>query len=496
MSCQNTIQLLVTVPPTATTVPVAANVPATGNYTMRVEFNGTYTNYPILGAIAGMQFNVPVVAFNQNYTHEVQFLDSTGAAANGTCYLIQTQPLMTSASILPIDPFEYELIVGKDANGDVWYAKVLGSATIGWTNGIQHLAANDMPTGWTATAGGGGGADGKSAYEIAVAEGFAGTESQWLASLGGPKGDKGDTGDTGAMGPAGPQGPTGLETATDLLALTSTNGNVIATQEGAHVRFDLNAILDAADGLTTHNFLRTQLADMPAAIAGASASALPKIFKGLWLSDKGVIAVDGKVDVWSDLSGNGNHLFAPSTSMRPALVTGGLDGRPYLDFAGAQSMFTPSLDLSDTSDVTLFAILENPTSQVGVLCELSNAYYDVVTGFISVLNDNGLYNIVSAIRGNAGFNVAIAPYQGAKVVRQHFYKSLPTEQELDIYQDSNNADIVRNGNVNNTNTFGKHPFFVGSRGASSLFANMRLYALALVARQTTPSENTQIEAAL
>lgn len=77
------------------------------------------------------------------------------------------------------------------------------------------------------------GSDGKSAYEIAVKNGFKGTESEWLSTLKGdafkysdftteqlynlrgPKGDrgiqgpKGDTGLTGATGPQGEQGPKG-----------------------------------------------------------------------------------------------------------------------------------------------------------------------------------------------------------------------------------------------------------------------------------------------
>ena len=47
------------------------------------------------------------------------------------------------------------------------------------------------------------GADGDSAYDIAVDNGFVGTEEQWLASLKGDKGDKGDTGNTGATGANG-----------------------------------------------------------------------------------------------------------------------------------------------------------------------------------------------------------------------------------------------------------------------------------------------------
>ena len=42
------------------------------------------------------------------------------------------------------------------------------------------------------------GADGKSAYQIAVEQGFAGSEAAWLASLKGEKGDKGDAGAGGS----------------------------------------------------------------------------------------------------------------------------------------------------------------------------------------------------------------------------------------------------------------------------------------------------------
>ena len=62
------------------------------------------------------------------------------------------------------------------------------------------------------------GDDGKSAYEIAVANGFRGTEAEWLESLQGaqgpvgpqgPQGEKGDTGPQGPQGETGPQGPAG-----------------------------------------------------------------------------------------------------------------------------------------------------------------------------------------------------------------------------------------------------------------------------------------------
>ncbi|AOO75956.1 hypothetical protein LCW_07775 [Latilactobacillus curvatus] len=76
--------------------------------------------------------------------------------------------------------------------------------------------------GYIATHGGSGGTGAKgdkgdkgdtglSAYQIAVQDGFKGTEAQWLASL---KGATGPKGDTGAVGPQGPAGSTAIATQT------------------------------------------------------------------------------------------------------------------------------------------------------------------------------------------------------------------------------------------------------------------------------------------
>ena len=50
---------------------------------------------------------------------------------------------------------------------------------------------------------------GYSAYEIAVQEGFVGTEEEWLASLVGPEGKQGKDGERGIQGPRGQQGDKG-----------------------------------------------------------------------------------------------------------------------------------------------------------------------------------------------------------------------------------------------------------------------------------------------
>ncbi len=53
------------------------------------------------------------------------------------------------------------------------------------------------------------GPDGLSAYTIAVANGYVGSQAEWITSLKGAQGDKGDNGADGAVGPVGPQGPKG-----------------------------------------------------------------------------------------------------------------------------------------------------------------------------------------------------------------------------------------------------------------------------------------------
>lgn len=55
------------------------------------------------------------------------------------------------------------------------------------------------------------GADGKSAFEIAVENGFVGTETEWLESLKGSDGRDGIDGKDGAIGPQGEQGPPGTD---------------------------------------------------------------------------------------------------------------------------------------------------------------------------------------------------------------------------------------------------------------------------------------------
>lgn len=87
------------------------------------------------------------------------------------------------------------------------------------------------------------GSDGKSAYQIALDNGFEGTETEWLESLKGVQGDKGDTGPTGPAGPQGEKGDTGTA-GKDGTSVTITNvtqsiedggSNIVTFSDGTNV---------------------------------------------------------------------------------------------------------------------------------------------------------------------------------------------------------------------------------------------------------------------
>jgi hypothetical protein len=96
------------------------------------------------------------------------------------------------------------------------------------------IAGPPGPTGAAGAAGAPGasgtpGADGASAYQVAVANGFVGSQADWLASLVGPEGDPGPAGAAGAPGAAGSDGATGpvqflFSIGTDL-AVTAGDGS-------------------------------------------------------------------------------------------------------------------------------------------------------------------------------------------------------------------------------------------------------------------------------
>ena len=76
--------------------------------------------------------------------------------------------------------------------------------------GAQGIQGETGPAGATGPQGPQG-PDGDTAYEAALDAGFVGTEAEWLSSMQGVAGPEGPEGPQGATGPAGPQGVQGIQ---------------------------------------------------------------------------------------------------------------------------------------------------------------------------------------------------------------------------------------------------------------------------------------------
>lgn len=140
-------------------------------------------------------------------------------AANWT----SANPVLSDGEIgIERDTDQFKIGDGATAWASLAYGGLVGATGAQGAQGIQGIQG---ATGATGSAG----ADGDSAYTVAVAGGFVGTEAAWLASLIGATGATGAAGaDSTVAGPTGPAGstvasgvtfaPTGSITASDVQA--------------------------------------------------------------------------------------------------------------------------------------------------------------------------------------------------------------------------------------------------------------------------------------
>ena len=127
----------------------------------------------------------------------------SGFVEDGTTPIPPTPDLYTQL-LKKLDEKAAGLQNGKDGFSPKVKAKQMESGVVitivdadGKTSATLHNGANGEK-----------GTDGKSAYQIAVEQGYQGSESDWLSSL---KGDKGEKGDTGLQGERGEKGETGQQ---------------------------------------------------------------------------------------------------------------------------------------------------------------------------------------------------------------------------------------------------------------------------------------------
>ena len=165
---------------------------------------------------SGLVYSSPAVAVNCTNKSLFDFSDTVAVGTGATPGLAYSTSLSRFTLTLPT------LDTTNSCSGKVT-GLTLSSSTgkLGVTCGVDATGAT--------------GATGASAYEVAKANGYTGTSTQWLASLVGATGAKGDTGAqgiqgttgaTGSTGPTGPAGPTGAAGADALTSISSIKINM------------------------------------------------------------------------------------------------------------------------------------------------------------------------------------------------------------------------------------------------------------------------------
>jgi hypothetical protein len=137
---------------------------------------------------------------------------------------------------------------------------VLAVGEIGFSFNENVIKLGDGITAWNSLPS----VNGNSAYQVAKANGYTGTESQWLASLVGPTGPtggvgpqglKGDKGDTGDVGPAVTSMSSSVITTTvsdkssNYTILTSDRGSLIRST-GSAITITINNVLAIGENIS------------------------------------------------------------------------------------------------------------------------------------------------------------------------------------------------------------------------------------------------------
>jgi hypothetical protein len=244
--------------------------------------------------------------------------------------------------------FEVQLIpndaVGIAPAGWRWYVDIQpsrGQRTAFWTDihGVDGATIHlDSLVPAQAPGGGTTGQPGKSAYEIAVEEGFTGTVTEWLASLVGPEGPQGDPGDPASNLVSSVNGQLGTVVLDAVDVGADPTGSAAAAQTAAAAYTD------------------SEVADKTSGPATATDNAVARFDGGtgkILQNSTVIIGDDGSVTITGNLTDAGDLLVrnsntAPTKGYRFRTSGDGLDtesgGRdwywstfPNADFSGTQN---------------------------------------------------------------------------------------------------------------------------------------------------------------
>ena len=380
-------------------------------------------------------------------------------------------------------------LVGRDENGllytapssggggELWYPTVT-EGVISWAKSVSETAPEPAdirgpqgkqgeqgiqgPKGDTGGQGIQGeqglpGADGKSAYEIAVENGFVGTESAWLESLKGEPGEDGSPGADGQPGADGYNGKSAYEYAQE--------GGYTGTEEEFSAK--LAAEIPSVDDTLT---ISGQAAD--AAEVGIKLCELSEVianYETLGLR----VHTDGKVYIFKNGVPFGNGIKIASggdvvgtlDENNDIVLTGSLaDGTYKLKYENADGTFTEIGNLVINTDTTVYYSVTNNLTY----CTNSNSAAQVTEGsaYTATITANSGFELKSATVTMGGTDITSSAVSGGSIsIANVTGDIIITAVAEEVVQE------VKNWITNSQNADGS--LFVGTNGEAGYKTNTR-----------------------
>jgi len=222
----------------------------------------------------------------------------------------------------------------------------------------------------------------------------------------------------------------------------------------------------------------------------------------LWLkADALALNNDDLVNTWTDSSGSGNHATAAG-ALRPtyksaASVLGpdSVGTAPAVLFNGTgNGMVTPAIDMTGTSGITIWLVATAADdTNTHLFCEFGvNGGATNDSCWIARESDK---KTDCWLNGNVGSNNATmaANHTSWFIIAAKFDKSLAAASEIRMR--ANGVETTA-GAANNTNSFGNHALYIGSRANTTFWLNGYIAELIVLNRAATIAEFRRTESYL
>ena len=308
------------------------------------------------------------------------------------------------------------------------------------------------------------GEKGKSAYEIAVANGFNGTEAEWIASL------KGLTGDQGVQGPQGVQGEKGPDGISLYVGYDGYIWNGNERTEFKVEESESGAFEDTIEVVgTMSKYFNTEYVDLSENTIALMANYMPTIGKTQYSG-----ATVEKIKVYAEESGTLKIGTAKVTDVVAARLTGAtytVTSTEYEVVAGVNELI---VDLTVAADETVVLGGDGSTAK---LCVVKGINGDDEAGNFALVDGEENADVVSKT-GEYADTLAV------KVEAAIIAEKAAIEGITSVLTNENIAAAVENANQNYCIA---KPSFAPFRYANEYFAGKKLTKIGVPVKEILTS---------